>query len=122
MSVLIPPLSPPFRHFPSDRRDHHFHLDGCLFLFSDPFGPHLTHRSFFSPHRLPPGTRLVVYIMAAAGARAQKPVGSLAWIAAEKENIAELVDQEIEEVEYPARHEMEWLNEHMAEIFSKSQV
>ncbi|CAL5874284.1 uncharacterized protein PFLUO_LOCUS8573 [Penicillium psychrofluorescens] len=60
--------------------------------------------------------------MAAAGTRAQKPVGSAAWIAAEKENMMELVDQEIEEVEYPVRHEMEWLNEHMAEIFSKGQV
>ncbi|KAJ5549558.1 hypothetical protein N7513_006792 [Penicillium frequentans] len=60
--------------------------------------------------------------MAAAGARAQKPVGSAAWIAAEKENMAELVEQEMEEVEYPVRHEMDWLNEHMAEIFSKGQT
>ncbi|KAJ6157928.1 hypothetical protein N7470_005520 [Penicillium chermesinum] len=60
--------------------------------------------------------------MAAAGARAQKPVGSAAWIAAEKENMAELVEQEMEEIEYPVRHEMDWLNEHMAEIFSKGQA
>lgn len=60
--------------------------------------------------------------MAAAGARAQKPVGSAAWIAAEKENMTELLEQEIEEVEYPVRHEMEWLNEHMMEIFSKGQA
>lgn len=60
--------------------------------------------------------------MAAAGARAQKPVGSAAWIATEKENMAELLDQEMEEAEYPVRHEMDWLNEHMAEIFSKGQV
>jgi hypothetical protein len=68
------------------------------------------------------GEPRVVYIMAAAGTRAQKPVGSAAWIAAEKENMMELVDQEMEEVEYPVRHEMEWLNEHMSEIFSKGQV
>jgi hypothetical protein len=60
--------------------------------------------------------------MAAAGARAQKPVGSAPWIAAEKENMTDLVDQELEEVEYPVRHEMDWLNEHMAEIFSKGQA
>ncbi|KAJ5905032.1 uncharacterized protein N7473_001948 [Penicillium subrubescens] len=60
--------------------------------------------------------------MAAAGARAQKPVGSAPWIAAEKENMADLVEQELEEVEYPVRHEMDWLNEHMAEIFSKGQA
>ncbi|KAG0160851.1 hypothetical protein PDIDSM_8382 [Penicillium digitatum] len=57
-----------------------------------------------------------------ASARAQKPVGSAPWIAAEKENIAELVEQEMEEVEYPVRHEMDWLNEHMTEIFSKGQA
>ncbi|CEO59734.1 hypothetical protein PMG11_04399 [Penicillium brasilianum] len=60
--------------------------------------------------------------MAAAGARAHKPVGSAAWIASEKENMADLVEQELEEVEYPVRHELDWLNEHMAEIFSKGQA
>ncbi|PWY94602.1 hypothetical protein BO94DRAFT_531547 [Aspergillus sclerotioniger CBS 115572] len=59
--------------------------------------------------------------MAAAGARAQKPVGSAAWISTEKENFMQLVDQEMEEVEYPVRHEMDWLNEHMAEVFSNNQ-
>ncbi|KAJ5169938.1 uncharacterized protein N7500_002721 [Penicillium coprophilum] len=58
----------------------------------------------------------------AASARAQKPVGSAPWIAAEKENMAELVEQEMEEVEYPVRHELDWLNEHMTEIFSKGQT
>lgn len=58
----------------------------------------------------------------AGGTRAQKPVGSTAWIAAEKENMLELVDQEMEEAEYPVRHEMAWLNEHMTEIFSKGQA
>ncbi|KAJ5156831.1 hypothetical protein N7492_009634 [Penicillium capsulatum] len=58
----------------------------------------------------------------AGGTRAQKPVGSAAWIAAEKENMVDLVEQEMEEVEYPVRHEMEWLNEHMTEIFSKGQA
>lgn len=60
--------------------------------------------------------------MAAAGARAQKPVGSAAWISTEKENVTQLVDQEMEEVEYPVRHEMDWLNEHMSEIFSNNQL
>ncbi|KAF5858379.1 hypothetical protein ETB97_004458 [Aspergillus alliaceus] len=59
--------------------------------------------------------------MAASGARAQKPVGSAAWISTEKENVTNLVNQEMEEVEYPVRHEMDWLNEHMAEIFSSNQ-
>ncbi|KAL4863639.1 hypothetical protein BDV12DRAFT_177259 [Aspergillus spectabilis] len=59
--------------------------------------------------------------MAAAGARAQKPVGSAAWISTEKENCTQLVDQEMEEIEFPVRYEMEWLNEHMAEVLSNNQ-
>ncbi|KAL4973085.1 hypothetical protein BDW66DRAFT_109748 [Aspergillus desertorum] len=60
--------------------------------------------------------------MAAAGARAQKPVGSAAWISTEKENCTQLVNQEMEEIEFPVRYEMEWLNEHMAEVFSNNQL
>ncbi|RDW65711.1 uncharacterized protein DSM5745_09450 [Aspergillus mulundensis] len=60
--------------------------------------------------------------MAAPGARAQKPVGSAAWISTEKENCSQLVDQEMEEIEFPVRYEMEWLNEHMAEVFSNNQL
>ncbi|KAL6232382.1 hypothetical protein BDW75DRAFT_22026 [Aspergillus navahoensis] len=60
--------------------------------------------------------------MAAAGARVQKPVGSAAWISTEKENCTQLVDQEMEEIEFPVRYEMEWLNEHMAEVFSNNQL
>lgn len=72
-----------------------------------------------------PSARLdrVVYIaMATAGTRSQKPVGSAAWISSEKENIHHLVDQEMEEIAYPVSHEMAWLNEHMAEVFSKNQL
>ncbi|KAL4957621.1 hypothetical protein BDW69DRAFT_13702 [Aspergillus filifer] len=58
--------------------------------------------------------------MGAAGARAQKPVGSAAWISTEKENVTQLVDQEMEEIEFPVQFEMEWLNEHMAEVFSST--
>ncbi|EED21132.1 conserved hypothetical protein [Talaromyces stipitatus ATCC 10500] len=56
--------------------------------------------------------------MAASGT---KTIGSAAWIAAEKENVMRLLEQEMEEVEFPVRHEMDWLNEHMAEIFSSNQ-
>ncbi|KAL3462608.1 hypothetical protein BJX64DRAFT_137288 [Aspergillus heterothallicus] len=59
--------------------------------------------------------------MVGASARAQKPVGSAAWISTEKENSVQLVDQEMEEIEFPVRYEMEWLNEHMAEVFSNNQ-
>ena len=55
-------------------------------------------------------------------AKTQMAVGSMPWIQAEKENVMQLLDQEKEELVYPAQHEMEWLNEHMGEIFSKSQL
>ena len=50
-----------------------------------------------------------------------KTVGSAAWIQSEKENVLQLLQQEKEEIVYPAQHELEWLNEHMSEIFSKTQ-
>ena len=49
-------------------------------------------------------------------------VGSTGWIVAEKENVLQLLRQEQEEMTYPAQHEVEWLNEHMAEIFSRSHL
>lgn len=60
--------------------------------------------------------------MASSGARTQRPVGSAAWVSTEKENISQLVEQEMEEVEYPVAHEMDWLNEHMAEIFENNNL
>jgi hypothetical protein len=57
--------------------------------------------------------------MAAKGSTA---VGSAQWICTEKENVLDLLQQEQEELIYPAQHEMEWLNEHMAEIFSRNQL
>ena len=59
---------------------------------------------------------------AVMASRLQTAVGSAAWIAAEKENITQLLEQEKEDIIYPAQHEMEWLNEHMAEIFNRNQL
>lgn len=55
-------------------------------------------------------------------AKASTAVGSASWISSEKENVMQLLEQEKEEIIYPAQHEMEWLNEHMAEIFSRNQL
>jgi len=55
-------------------------------------------------------------------AKASTAVGSAAWITSEKENVLQLLNQEKEEIVYPAQHEMDWLNEHMAEIFSRNQL
>ncbi|EXJ57632.1 hypothetical protein A1O7_07981 [Cladophialophora yegresii CBS 114405] len=49
-------------------------------------------------------------------------VGTPSWIAAEKENAFQLLQNEKEEVIYPAQHQLEWLNEHMAEVFSRSHL
>ncbi|KAI5199935.1 hypothetical protein E4T39_06000 [Aureobasidium subglaciale] len=50
------------------------------------------------------------------------PVGSSQWIQTERDQSAEFVDMEVEEFGYAAQNEMEWLNEHMAEIFSSNPV
>lgn len=55
--------------------------------------------------------------MAAARAKAAN-VGSAQWVQKEREQAGEFVGQELEEFGYSVRNEMEWLNEHMAEIFS----
>jgi hypothetical protein len=55
-------------------------------------------------------------------AKASTAVGSAGWIASEKENVLQLLNQEKEEIIYPAQHEIDWLNEHMAEIFSRNQL
>lgn len=51
---------------------------------------------------------------------AKVPVGSAQWILNERRQANDLVQQEVEEFSYSARNEMEWLNEHMAEIYSSA--
>lgn len=60
-------------------------------------------------------------IMAAKGA-AQMSVGSKSWIRDENVQVVQFCAQETEDFTFSARNEVEWLNEHMADIFSKSQV
>lgn len=60
--------------------------------------------------------------MAAVRANAQAPVGSARWIGVEKEEVTQFCDQEFEDFAFSARNEVEWLNEHMAEIFNSSQL
>ena len=49
-------------------------------------------------------------------------VGSAPWVAEERSSALEITHSEIEEFSYSARNELDWLNEHMAEIFSENQV
>ena len=49
-------------------------------------------------------------------------MGSEQWINDENDQVTQFCTQEAEDFAFSARNEVEWLNEHMAEVFSKSQV
>lgn len=59
--------------------------------------------------------------MAAVRSRVQQ-IGSRQWINDENDQVTRFCTQEAEDFAFSARNEVEWLNEHMAEIFSKNQV
>ena len=50
------------------------------------------------------------------------PVGSAQWVQNEREQADGFVQEGVEEFGYSVRNELDWLNEHMADIFSKSAV
>ena len=60
--------------------------------------------------------------MAVVRTKAQLPVGSAQWITDENEQMSLFGAQEAEDFTFSTRNEAEWLNEHMAEIFSKNQL
>lgn len=54
---------------------------------------------------------------------AKRPaVGAAAWCVEERTSAHQTTQTEIEEFSYSAGNEVEWLNEHMAEIFSENQM
>ena len=60
--------------------------------------------------------------MAPTRTKIQIPVGSAQWILDEREQLGKFGEQEVEDFTFSARNEIEWLNEHMAEIFGSSGV
>lgn len=60
--------------------------------------------------------------MASVRSRGSLPIGSAQWVHDENDQVAQFCAQEAEDFAFSARNEVEWLNEHMAEIFSKNQV
>lgn len=60
--------------------------------------------------------------MAARQATKSVPVGSFNWIANERALIRQHEEQDIEDFAFSARNDLEWLNEHMADIFERNQV
>lgn len=59
--------------------------------------------------------------MASTRTKAQ-PVGSNGWIQSERDQSTQYVDQEVEEFQYSVRNELEWLNEHMGDVFARNNV
>lgn len=53
---------------------------------------------------------------------ANVPIGSSLWIQNENDQLSQFLSQEAEDFGFAARNEVEWLNEHMADIFTKNQV
>ncbi|KAK8052006.1 inner centromere protein [Apiospora rasikravindrae] len=58
-----------------------------------------------------------------AGPRATRlQVGSAPWVAEERSSALQIAHDEVEEFSYSARNDLDWLNEHMADIFSENQI
>jgi hypothetical protein len=49
-------------------------------------------------------------------------VGSAQWISEERSCALQIADTEADEFIFSARNELDWLNEHMAEIFNENQL
>jgi hypothetical protein len=49
-------------------------------------------------------------------------VGSAAWVTEERSSAMQIADTEVEEFTFSARNELDWLNEHMSEIFNENQM
>lgn len=47
-------------------------------------------------------------------------IGSAQWILEERHQSNDLVSQELEDFGFSVRNELDWLNEHMAEIFAQN--
>lgn len=60
--------------------------------------------------------------MAAARSGGKAQVGSTRWVLDERAQAGQFIEQEVEEFAFSARNELEWLNEHMSEIFSRNQL
>jgi hypothetical protein len=58
-----------------------------------------------------------------ANAAAKKlPVASAEWIQTERSLAGQYLGEAADDFGYSVRNELEWLNEHMREIFSKDQM
>lgn len=49
-------------------------------------------------------------------------VASAPWISEERNTAMQFIDQEIDEFTFAVRNEMDWLNEHMLEVFDENRA
>ncbi len=54
--------------------------------------------------------------------RTRMQVGSGPWIAEERSSATRIVQSEVEEFTFSVQNDFDWLNEHMAEVFSENQM
>lgn len=59
--------------------------------------------------------------MAAPKNKAQS-VASAQWVQSERDQARQFIDEEVEEFSFSVRNELEWLDEHMGDIFSRNQM
>ncbi|KAI0490014.1 hypothetical protein F4859DRAFT_509592 [Xylaria cf. heliscus] len=54
--------------------------------------------------------------------RTRMQVGSGPWIAEERSSATQIAQSEVEEFTFSVQNDFDWLNEHMAEVFSENQI
>ena len=89
----------------------------CLQHRSSPIAPS---KAISSPAIDDPGTHEA--IMASKSATMPSAIGSSPWLDQENQQVAQFSAQETEDFAFSVRNELDFLNEHLAEIFSKNQV
>lgn len=60
--------------------------------------------------------------MTSVRGKGQPAIGSARWVYDERDVAQQFIDQEVEEFAFSARTELEWLNEHMSDMFSNNQL
>ena len=55
-------------------------------------------------------------------ARNRAPVGSAPWIFSERKQANQFINEEVEEFGFSVRNDLDWLNEHMQDIFANQQL
>lgn len=58
----------------------------------------------------------------AMAGRTRMQVGSGPWIAEERSSATQIAQSEVEEFTFSVQNDFDWLNEHMADVFSENQM